>query len=63
MGGDLFAIHWDAKTKALTGINASGWAPKRMTLDALRAKGRDVDAAARHHCPPPCPAALTAGRS
>ena len=39
MGGDLFAIHWDAKTKALTGINASGWAPKRMTLDALRAKG------------------------
>ncbi len=39
MGGDLFAIHWDAKTKALTGINASGWAPKHMTLEALRAKG------------------------
>ncbi len=39
MGGDLFAIHWDAKTKALTGLNASGWAPRRMTLDALRAQG------------------------
>jgi len=39
MGGDLFAIHWNAKTKALTGINASGWAPKRMTLEALQAKG------------------------
>ena len=39
MGGDLFAIHWNAQTKALTGINASGWAPKRMTLTALRAKG------------------------
>src|ERR1043165_3275247 len=24
MGGDLFAMHWDAKTGALTGMNASG---------------------------------------
>src|SRR5881392_1105774 len=28
MGGDLFAIHWDAKTGKLTAINASGWAAK-----------------------------------
>src|SRR5437588_3074382 len=28
IGGDLFAIYWDAKTHKLTGINASGWAPK-----------------------------------
>ena len=27
IGGDLFAIYWDAKTGKLTGINASGWAP------------------------------------
>ncbi|MBI4876895.1 MAG: gamma-glutamyltransferase [Acidobacteria bacterium] len=40
MGGDLFAIHWNAKTGAVTGINASGWAPKAMTLAALQAKGR-----------------------
>ncbi len=39
LGGDLFAIHWDAKTKTLAGLNASGWAPRRMTLDTLRARG------------------------
>src|SRR3954465_6665846 len=38
-GGDLFAIHWDAKTGQLTGINASGWAPAALTLAALKAKG------------------------
>src|ERR1051326_6061581 len=30
MGGDLFAIEWDAKTGALSGMNASGWAPQRL---------------------------------
>jgi gamma-glutamyltranspeptidase/glutathione hydrolase len=39
LGGDLFALHWNAKTGALAGVNASGWAPKRMTIDALKAKG------------------------
>jgi gamma-glutamyltranspeptidase/glutathione hydrolase len=39
MGGDLFAIHWDAKTKALTGINASGWAPRKLTIEFLKARG------------------------
>ena len=28
MGGDLFAIYWDAKTGKLYGLNASGWAPE-----------------------------------
>src|SRR6202167_6779644 len=27
MGGDLFAIYWEAKTGKLYGLNASGWAP------------------------------------
>ncbi len=31
IGGDLFAIHYDAETEKLTGLNASGWAPARMT--------------------------------
>ncbi len=39
VGGDLFAIVYDAKTKKLYGLNASGWAPRSMTIEALRAKG------------------------
>jgi gamma-glutamyltranspeptidase/glutathione hydrolase len=39
LGGDLFAIHWSAGTGALAGLNASGWAPRRMTLEALKAMG------------------------
>jgi gamma-glutamyltranspeptidase/glutathione hydrolase len=35
IGGDLFAIYWDAKTAQLTGINASGWSPKGLTPDVL----------------------------
>lgn len=33
MGGDLFAIIWDAKTQKLYGLNASGRSPKSLTLD------------------------------
>lgn len=40
IGGDLFAIYWDAKTGKLYGLNASGWAPKALTIAHLRA--RDV---------------------
>jgi len=39
MGGDLFAIYWDAKTGKLTGLNASGWAPKGLTIEHLKSKG------------------------
>jgi len=39
MGGDLFAIYWDAKTGKLYGLNASGWAPKGLTLEHLKEKG------------------------
>jgi len=39
MGGDLFAIYWDAKTGKLYGLNASGWAPRALTIDHLKAKG------------------------
>ena len=38
IGGDLFAIVYDAKTRKLYGLNASGPAPKRATLDYFRAK-------------------------
>ena len=39
MGGDLFAIHWDAKTNKLSGLNASGPAPKGMSIEWLKSKG------------------------
>src|SRR5437868_14230212 len=33
IGGDLFAIHWDSKTGKLSGLNASGWAPKALSIE------------------------------
>src|SRR5947209_20602390 len=39
MGGDLFAIFWEAKSGKLYGVNASGWAPKALTIDYLKKKG------------------------
>lgn len=39
MGGDLFAIVYDAKANKLYGLNASGWAPKALTIEALHKQG------------------------
>ncbi len=39
IGGDLFAIVWDAKTQKLYGLNASGRSPYRATLEGFRKKG------------------------
>ncbi|MGA7108750.1 MAG: gamma-glutamyltransferase [Terracidiphilus sp.] len=39
IGGDLFAIYWEAKTGKLYGLNASGWAPKALTIEHLASKG------------------------
>ena len=38
IGGDLFALYWDAKTGKLSAINASGWAPKAFTIEFLKAR-------------------------
>ncbi len=42
IGGDLFAIVWDADNKELVGLNASGRAPALMTLDYFRKQGIDM---------------------
>ena len=39
MGGDLFAIVYEAKTGKLYGLNASGWTPKALTIEYLKAHG------------------------
>ncbi|MCB9914893.1 MAG: gamma-glutamyltransferase [Planctomycetes bacterium] len=39
IGGDLFAIVWDAKTRQLHGYNGSGRSPRALTLEHLRALG------------------------
>ena len=39
IGGDLFAIVYDAKSNKLYGINASGWAPKGLTIEYLQKQG------------------------
>ena len=41
IGGDLFAIVWDAEKKELVGLNASGRAPALMTLDYFEQRGID----------------------
>lgn len=41
IGGDLYAIVWDAEHSELTGLNASGRAPKAMTLGYFRERGLD----------------------
>lgn len=41
IGGDLFAIVWDAKTKQLYGLNASGRSPYNLTLDYFKENGYD----------------------
>jgi gamma-glutamyltranspeptidase / glutathione hydrolase len=38
MGGDLLAIYWEAKTGKLYGLNASGWAPRGLTIAHVKAK-------------------------
>ena len=47
IGGDLFVIYWEAKTGKLTGINASGWAPKGPDHRRPEGEGQHDDAAAR----------------
>jgi gamma-glutamyltranspeptidase/glutathione hydrolase len=39
MGGDLFAIVYDARSDTLHGLNASGWAPTGLTIDFVAANG------------------------
>ncbi len=39
VGGDCFALYFDARTKQVTALNGSGRAPQALTLDAVRSLG------------------------
>jgi gamma-glutamyltranspeptidase/glutathione hydrolase len=39
LGGDLFLLHWEAATGKLTGLNASGPAPRALSPAYLASKG------------------------
>lgn len=41
IGGDVFAIIWDAKTQQLYGFNGSGRAPAKLTMDYFKEKEMD----------------------
>ena len=38
IGGDLFAIVWDANERALAGLNASGRSPRSLSLDYFKSQ-------------------------
>lgn len=44
LGGDAFALFYDAKTKSVRGLAGNGAAPAGLTLDAVRAKVRCLHA-------------------
>src|ERR1700694_1065317 len=43
IGGDLFVIVYDVKANKLYGLNASGWAPRELTIEFVHKRGlRDM---------------------
>ncbi len=60
VGGDLFAIVWDPKTKKLYGYNGSGRSPKSLTLAEFQRRGLHRHPAARAAAGDACPGTVDA---
>ena len=54
IGGDIFCLFYDAKSKTVRGINGSGRAPKALTLEHLRSQGIKGDTVRDDDVVSPC---------
>jgi gamma-glutamyltranspeptidase / glutathione hydrolase len=41
IGGDCFALYWDARTRQISALNGSGRAPRALSIDLIRQQGID----------------------
>jgi gamma-glutamyltranspeptidase/glutathione hydrolase len=48
IGGDMFALFYEAQTKAVTALNGSGRAPSALTLDRLKKEGINTEMPPSH---------------
>ena len=49
IGGDMFALYFDAQTKQVTALNGSGRAPAALTLERLKREGLLADSLPFYH--------------
>lgn len=49
IGGDMFALYFDAQTQQVTALNGSGRAPSALTLDRLKREGLLADSLPFYH--------------
>jgi len=59
IGGDMFALFYEAETGAITALNGSGRAPASLTLELLRRNGFGVSATHESPLPPYHPYTIT----
>ena len=49
IGGDMFALYFDAQTQQVTALNGSGRAPSALTIDRLKLEGLLADSLPFYH--------------